>query len=165
MRLSPFPTGPYVIATLMLIGWPVLASQDAQPNDLAARAAAARDAGKLEEALTLYRSALAERPEFNEGRWYVGTLLYELDRYSEAKETFSEVVRREPAHAGALGMKGLCEFELREYDAALVDLLQARREISRDCRRRSLSRRDFADACRRVRGGESNIGRFRCRWY
>ena len=127
MRLSPFLTAPCVIATLMLTGLPVRAFQNAQPNDLVARAAAARDAGKLEEALTLYRSALAERPEFNEGRWYVGTLLYELDRYGEAKEMFSEVVRREPAHAGALGMKGLCEFELREYDAALVDLLQARK--------------------------------------
>lgn len=120
-------TAASVIATLMLNGFRVHAFQNAQPNDLAARAAAARDAGQLEEALTLYRSALAERPEFNEGRWYVGTLLYELDRYSEAKEAFSEVLRREPAHAGALGMKGLCEFELREYDAALADLLQARK--------------------------------------
>ena len=120
-------TAASVIATLMLNGFRVHAFQTAQPNDLAARAAAARDAGQLEEALTLYRSALAERPEFNEGRWYVGTLLYELDRYSEAKEAFSEVLRREPAHAGALGMKGLCEFELREYDAALADLLQARK--------------------------------------
>ena len=120
-------TAASVIATLMLNGFRVHAFQNAQPNDLAARAAAARDAGQLEEALTLYRSALAERPEFNEGRWYVGTLLYELDRYSEAKEAFSDVLRREPAHAGALGMKGLCEFELREYDAALVDLLQARK--------------------------------------
>jgi tetratricopeptide (TPR) repeat protein len=120
-------TAASVIATLMLNGLHVHAFQNAQPNDLVARAAAARDAGQLEEALALYRSALEARPEFNEGRWYVGTLLYELDRYSEAKDTFSEVLRREPAHAGALGMKGLCEFELREYDAALADLLQARK--------------------------------------
>jgi tetratricopeptide (TPR) repeat protein len=116
-----------VIASLMLNGSHVHAFQNAQSNDLVARAAAARDSGQLEEALTLYRSALRARPEFNEGRWYVGTLLYELDRYSEAKDTFSEVLHREPAHAGALGMKGLCEFELREYDAALADLLQARK--------------------------------------
>ncbi|HUR00336.1 MAG TPA: tetratricopeptide repeat protein, partial [Gemmatimonadaceae bacterium] len=95
-------------------------------DDLAGRAAAARDSGRAEEALALYRQALLARPDFDEGRWYIGTLLYELDRYSEAKDAFSEVLRREPTHAGAIGLKGLCEFELRQYDAALADLLQAR---------------------------------------
>jgi tetratricopeptide (TPR) repeat protein len=96
-------------------------------DDLSARAAAARDAGRLEEALTLYRKALAARPKWDEGRWYEASLLYELDRHAEAKEAFSEVLRREPAHAGALGLRGLCEFELRQYDAALADLLRARK--------------------------------------
>ncbi len=64
--------------------------QDGQPaprsapfDDLAGRAAAARDQGQLEEALTLYRKALAARPKWDEGRWYEATLLYELDRYAE----------------------------------------------------------------------------------
>lgn len=96
-------------------------------EDLSARAAAARDGGQLEEALTLYRKALAARPKWDEGRWYEASLLYELDRHAEAKEAFSEVLRRQPAHAGALGLRGLCEFELRHYDAALADLLQARK--------------------------------------
>ena len=106
---------------------PLRASAPAPFDDLAARAAAARDHGQLEEALTLYRKALVARPKWDEGRWYEATLLYELDRYPEAKDAFSEVLRREPAHAGALGLKGLCEFELRQYDAALTDLLQARK--------------------------------------
>jgi tetratricopeptide (TPR) repeat protein len=103
------------------------AARPAPFEDLAARAAAARDGGQLEEALTLYRKALAARPKWDEGRWYEATLLYELDRHSEAKDAFSEVLRREPAHAGALGLKGLCEFELGQYDAARADLLQARK--------------------------------------
>lgn len=103
------------------------APQSAAFDDLAARAAAARDHGELEEALTLYRKALAARPTWDEGRWYEATLLYELDRHAEAKDAFSEVLRREPAHAGALGLRGLCEFELRQYDAALADLLHARK--------------------------------------
>ena len=78
------------------------AAQDpASFDNLAARAAAARDQGLLEEALTLYRTALAVRPDWNEGRWYAATMLYELDRYADAKELFAEVLRREPAHAGA----------------------------------------------------------------
>jgi predicted Zn-dependent protease len=76
--------------------------------------------------LTLYRKALEVQPEWNEGRWYVAALLYELDDYVEAKEGFSNLLRREPEHAGALGLKGLCQFELRQYDAALADLLRAR---------------------------------------
>jgi tetratricopeptide (TPR) repeat protein len=94
-------------------------------DELASRAATARDAGRLEEALGLYRGALSVRSDWPEGRWYVATLLYELDRYAEARDAFSEVLSREPAHAGALGLKGLCEFELRDYERALSTLLQA----------------------------------------
>jgi tetratricopeptide (TPR) repeat protein len=94
-------------------------------DGLASRAAAARDAGRLEEALTLYRSALSVESDWAEGRWYVASLLYELDRYAEARDAFSEVLSHEASHAGALGMKGLCEFQLREYDRAMTDLLQA----------------------------------------
>jgi tetratricopeptide (TPR) repeat protein len=102
------------------------ASPEAGFDDLAARATAAREAERLNEALTLYRDALALRPEWNEGRWYLATLLYELDHFAGAKAAFADVLQREPAHAGALGLKGLCEFELRQYEAALADLLQAR---------------------------------------
>jgi tetratricopeptide (TPR) repeat protein len=99
---------------------------------VAARAAAARDAGELEEALGLYRKGLGLRPDWGEGRWYIATLLYELDQYAEARDGFVEVLRREPTHAGALGLKGLCEFQLRRYDRALADLLEAgTRGISR----------------------------------
>jgi tetratricopeptide (TPR) repeat protein len=93
---------------------------------LAARAAAAREAGKLDDALALYRRGVEVRPEWDEGRWYVATLLYEMDRYADARDAFVDVLRRQPTHAGALGLKGLCEFELRRYDRALADLLEAR---------------------------------------
>lgn len=131
-RLTGLALVVLLVAVPVRNGFSVYAFQSGQNapsrpvDDLAGRAAAARDSGQVEEALALYRTALLARPDFDEGRWYIGTLLYELDRYSEAKETFSEVLRREPTHAGALGMRGLCEFELRQYDAALADLLQAR---------------------------------------
>lgn len=95
-------------------------------SDVASRAAAAREEGRIEEALALYRRALAARPDWDEGRWYLGAMLYELDRYAEAADGFSEVLRHQPSHAGALGMRGLCEFRLRRYDTALADLLKAR---------------------------------------
>jgi tetratricopeptide (TPR) repeat protein len=113
-RLTGLALVVLLVAVPVRNGFSVYAFQSGQNapsrpvDDLAGRAAAARDSGQVEEALALYRRALLARPDFDEGRWYIGTLLYELDRYSEAKETFSEVLRREPTHAGALGMRGLC---------------------------------------------------------
>ena len=71
-------------------------------------------------------SAVELRPSWDEGRWYIATILYEIDRYAEARDAFAEVLRRQPTHAGAAGLKGLCEFQLRRFDQALIDLLQAR---------------------------------------
>src|SRR3990170_8015318 len=99
-----------------------------QPSfeDLAARAESARNTGRLDDALRLYRTALEARPSWHEGRWYVATILYEMDRHAEARDAFAEVLRHQPDHAGAAGLKGLCEFQLRRFDQALIDLLQAR---------------------------------------
>ena len=98
-----------------------------QLEALQSRAAAAREAGRLEDALALYREGLRLESNWDEGRWYVASVLYELNRYAEARDAFSEVLRQQPSHAGAMGMRGLCEFELRRYEQALVDLLQARK--------------------------------------
>src|SRR5690606_25655548 len=92
---------------------------------LAKRAAEAREAGRLDEAVGLYEKALAQRPSWTEGHWYVGTLQYELDRYRPARDAFRRVIEADPKHGGAYAMKGLCEFRLENYDSALEDLLKA----------------------------------------
>lgn len=88
-------------------------------------AAAARDARKIEEAIALYQEAVRIRPSWVEGYWHVGTGLYELDRYAEARDAFGRVVRLQPKHAAAHGFKGLCEYQLKNYETALTDLLRA----------------------------------------
>jgi tetratricopeptide (TPR) repeat protein len=95
-------------------------------DGVAAAAAAAREAGRLDEAVGLYRKGLALRPAWDEGRWYLGSSLYELERYAEARDAFAALVARQPAHAGAVGMQGLCEFALGRHEAALRTLLKAR---------------------------------------
>lgn len=92
---------------------------------LAKRATEAREANRLEEAIGLYEQALKLRPSWVEGHWYLGTLHYELDRYGPARDAFRRVIQADPKHGGALAMKGLCEFRLQDYEAALTDLLQA----------------------------------------
>jgi tetratricopeptide (TPR) repeat protein len=88
-------------------------------------AATARDAGRIEESITLYQQGVKIRPSWTEGYWHLGTAFYELDRYEDAKAAFARVVRLQPKHAAAFGFKGLCEFQLKNYETALGDLLQA----------------------------------------
>jgi tetratricopeptide (TPR) repeat protein len=108
-------------------------SQSAAPKppaagfaELAKRADAAREAGRLEEAIGLYRQGLRLKPDWKEGRWYLGTSYYELDRYAEAAAAFRRVVAVEPNHGAAWGFRGLCEFQLKQYEPALTSLLKAR---------------------------------------
>src|SRR5262245_21580988 len=58
---------------------------------LAAQANQEREAGNLDEAITLYKKAVALRPKWDEGLWYLATLLYERDQYEEAAKTFKQV--------------------------------------------------------------------------
>jgi tetratricopeptide (TPR) repeat protein len=93
---------------------------------VSASAAAAREAGRLDDAIGLYRQGIALRADWDEGRWYLGSSLYERERYGEARAAFAALVARQPAHAGAVGMQGLCEFALGQHEAALRTLLRAR---------------------------------------
>jgi len=87
-------------------------------DDLARRAEAAREAGRLDEARTLYREALRLRPRWAEGLWYLGTLAYDGDRFVECRDTFRRLLAVQPKAAAAWALRGLCEFHLKEYEAA-----------------------------------------------
>ena len=93
---------------------------------LAREANAAREAGRLDEAVAGYRKALRVKPAWVEGQWYLGTTLYELGRYDAALPPFAAVVAEQPLNGPAWGFKGLCEFQTKAYDAAILDLLKAR---------------------------------------
>jgi tetratricopeptide (TPR) repeat protein len=84
-----------------------------------------RTAGHLEQAVGLYQQALKARPSWTEGRWYLATILYSLERFAEAREAFLRVVGPRPDDGRAWAFKGLCEFELRNYDRAVSDLQRA----------------------------------------
>jgi tetratricopeptide (TPR) repeat protein len=86
----------------------------------------AREAGRLDEALDIYGKALQMRPNWAEGWWYAGTILYDRDRYADARDAFRNLVALEPKRAHAWGMLGLCEYQTREYDRAVNSLQQGR---------------------------------------
>jgi tetratricopeptide (TPR) repeat protein len=106
----------------------------AEFDRLAREGSVAREAGRVDEALELYNKAVKLRPSWDEGHWYIGTLYYGMDRYAEARDSFRRVIAIQEKKAGpkpvsngrVYGMKGLCEFQVKNYEVALADLLKAR---------------------------------------
>lgn len=92
----------------------------------AAAAAAAKAAKRLDEAVGHYNKALQLKPSWKEGRWELGSILYDLDRYDQARAAFRAVLAAQPQHPVALALLGLCEFQLEDYSNALVHLEAAR---------------------------------------
>lgn len=92
---------------------------------LSQRAAAARDADRLEEAAALYAKALALRPKWTEGWWSLGTIEYDQDHYAKAALAFEKLIALDPANGTAHAMLGLCQFELGKDRQALENLLKA----------------------------------------
>jgi tetratricopeptide (TPR) repeat protein len=82
---------------------------------IAKSAAAAQEAGHADEAIQGYRRALEINPRWEEGWWYLGTLLYDADRYLEAIPAFQKLVELVPSAGPAWNFLGLCEFETKNY--------------------------------------------------
>jgi Flp pilus assembly protein TadD len=96
-------------------------------STLAARAAKAKEAGQLDEAVRLYRRAVAERPSWLEGRWALGTLHYDRNEFAEARDQFDRIVKARPGDSQALALLGLCRAGVGENEAALEALMKARK--------------------------------------
>ena len=89
----------------------------------ARRAQAAREAARDEEAIAAYQAALALRPDWDEGLWYLGTLLYQSGRREEADTAFARFLQLKPQTGAGWVLRGFCSFETGGYKAA-ADLLR-----------------------------------------
>ncbi|MBK5298232.1 MAG: tetratricopeptide repeat protein [Vicinamibacteria bacterium] len=86
----------------------------------------ARAAGRVDEAVALYKRAVALQPSWTEGYWYLGTIYYDTDRHDECRDAFARVTGQQPDNGAAWAFRGLCEFRLRQYATALDSLNRAR---------------------------------------
>jgi predicted Zn-dependent protease len=96
-------------------------------DEIAAKAEAALQAERLDEAAALYRKAVALQPTWAEGWWSLGTLEYDRNSYKDAAEAFSKLAALQPASGTARVMLGLSEFELGEDDKALESIQEGQR--------------------------------------
>ena len=91
-------------------------------DEVAAKASHARQNGRLDEAISFYRQGVRLRPWWDEGWWHLGSLLYDKDRYTEARDAFRRYVALDPKSGPAHAMLGLCLYQTRDYEMALVHL-------------------------------------------
>jgi tetratricopeptide (TPR) repeat protein len=91
---------------------------------IAAQAAAARDANDLPNAVRLYSQAVAMKPDWAEGWWFLGSLAYDADQYSTGQEALTHLVKLEDKAAG-WSLLGLCEFETGAYALSLEHIQHA----------------------------------------
>lgn len=82
------------------------------------QADAARDANQLDQAQSLYRQALVDRPTWAEGWWSLGTILYDKDQFAPAARAFTKLLALDPKNGTAHLMLGLCRYQLGSYAAS-----------------------------------------------
>lgn len=110
---------------LLLSLFPVSALAQASASDfddLAAKAGAAREKGNVTGALDLYRQAVKVNPKWADGWWFLGSLHYGANEYTAARDALTHFIQLTPEAGPATALRGLCEFELGDYDSSLNDI-------------------------------------------
>ena len=86
---------------------------------------AARDAGRLDDAIRDYQQALQLRPSWEDGWWDLSLVYFSNNRYADAIPTLKHVVGLKPGFGTAWAMLGLSEYETKDYKNALIHLEKA----------------------------------------
>lgn len=124
-----------ILIAVAAFAWAALAAQNPQPPSppatqpsfaaLAAQAASARQSGDLSRAAGLYTQALRLNSSWPDGWWYLGQMHYAANEYAQAVDAFTHYLNLVPAAAPATALRGLCEFELGQYEPSLQDIRKA----------------------------------------
>ena len=104
-------------------GQGVPAKAPAQSFEEISRAAQrARDDSRDDEAIRLFHQGLKLQPDWNEGLWYLGTLLYEKEQFGQARDLLRRFVAQNPKFGPGWAVLGMSEYKAREYARALEHL-------------------------------------------
>ena len=103
-----------------------LMAQTATFDELSARAEGLVDKDPA-QAVGFFKEALAMRPEWAKGWLYMGASFFHLGRFSEARDALTKGAALEPDKGTPRAFIGLSDFELGDYDAALMHMLEGER--------------------------------------
>jgi tetratricopeptide (TPR) repeat protein len=118
-----------VIASFLSVAARVamLAQQAPDFDSIVARADEARDAKQVDRAVALYQEALHLKPDWKQGWWVLGSVLYDANRFQECEQAFLPLTALDPDKSPGWAMAGLCEFEIQHYEDALRNLRKAQK--------------------------------------
>jgi tetratricopeptide (TPR) repeat protein len=85
----------------------------------------AREENRDDDAIPLYKRALVLNPEWQEGLWYLGTLHYEKEQYSDARDVLRHFVALQGDAGPGWALLGMSEFQMHEHSRALDHLQHA----------------------------------------
>jgi len=107
---------------------PAATSSHTSPNFAALSEAAekANEENRNDDAIRLYRQALNVQPDWKQGLWFLGLLLYEKEQYAEVRDLMRRFVAVEPLAGPGWALLGLSEFQTREYPRSLEHLQHTR---------------------------------------
>jgi tetratricopeptide (TPR) repeat protein len=108
-----------LLASFLLQHSSSAANTDNKFQTIASEADKARESERLNDALNLYSEGVKLRPTWVDGWWWLGSILYEQDRFAEALIPFEKFVALSPNGAPALAFLALCEYETGDYEKSL----------------------------------------------
>jgi tetratricopeptide (TPR) repeat protein len=91
-------------------------------DEIAQKAAAARERDDAPQAIELYSQALQLKPGWSDGWWFLGSLEYEAEAYSAGRDALTHYLDLVPDAGPAWALRGLCEFETGDYTKSLTDI-------------------------------------------
>src|ERR1700739_4569635 len=115
-----------LLLAVCMAGLPARGQSSTSFDKLSREAQAAKDRGDAAAGIQLYEKALAQKPGWQEGWWYDGSLLYDQNQYARAAAALRHLVALNPKLGGAWALLGLSEFEVGKTDNALSDLQKAK---------------------------------------
>lgn len=81
-----------------------------------------QETGQIEEAISLYRQALEQEPNFVWACHSLATLYFELERYNQAFRYFGKASFINPRDPGSLFLLAECFMDAERYDLAMSEL-------------------------------------------
>ncbi|HEX3819817.1 MAG TPA: tetratricopeptide repeat protein, partial [Candidatus Sulfotelmatobacter sp.] len=91
-------------------------------DEVSRQAADFTASGHPDDAIHLYQQALQAHPEWDEGRWNLAMLDYSAGHFPETIVALKTYVARSPDNGTAWAVLGLSEFEVKDYNNALIHL-------------------------------------------